>query len=450
MRSNAPISLQDKIDQHGDLWSMLYDAAGKRFTFPIQAEFSNWVDEQQAWRESAIFQNMSHHMTEGHIEGPDVVRLLSDLGINSFANFGPMQAKQYVACNYDGQFIGDAILFCEEENKVSIVGKPMLTNWIKFHIETGDYDAQVTQVDRPSPNLSDRVRYRFQVQGPNADKILEELNGGPLPEIGFFKMGRFNIGPFTTTALNHRMSGAPGYEFWGPSSEGDAVRELVLEAGTKYELSQIGGRIYPVTACVSGWIGSVLPAIYTGEKMRSYREWLPATGFEAMHSIGGSLASGNVADYYRTPYDLGYGFMIKFDHDFIGREALEAMQSSDKMKKVRLMWNAEDAVDIFASQFGDRERHKKLELPTGGYATSPSDLVQLQGQNVGVSFYPVYSEADRSCISLGAIRSDLAVEGQELNLIWGEPNGGSNKPAVERHSQKTVRVVVDPQPIKRD
>jgi vanillate/3-O-methylgallate O-demethylase len=166
MRSNAPISLQDKIDQHGDLWSMLYDAAGKRFTFPIQAEFSNWVDEQQAWRESAIFQNMSHHMTEGHIEGPDVVRLLSDLGINSFANFGPMQAKQYVACNYDGQFIGDAILFCEEENKVSIVGKPMLTNWIKFHIETGDYDAQVTQVDRPSPNLSDRVRYRFQVQGP--------------------------------------------------------------------------------------------------------------------------------------------------------------------------------------------------------------------------------------------------------------------------------------------
>ncbi len=443
-------SLQDKIDAHDDVWSMLYNADAKKFTFPVQAEFSNWIDEQQAWRSSAIFQNMSHHMTDVYFEGPDVVRLLSDFGINSFEDFGPMQAKQYVACNQNGHYIGDAILFCEEENRVSVVGKPMVANWLRFQIEQGDYEVQVEHIDRPSPNLSERRIFRFQVQGPNADKILEGLNGGPLPDISFFKMGRFNIGPYEVTALNHRMSGAPGYEFWGPSKDGDAVKALILEAGKKHDLAQIGGRIYPVTACVSGWIGSVLPAIYTGDDMRAYREWLPEASFEAKHSIGGSLATGHVEDFYRTPYDLGYGFMVKFDHDFVGRDALEKLEPEQKLKKVRLVWNAEDVVSIYASAFGPGDRHKKIELPTGNYSTSPSDRVQLDGQDVGVSYYPVYSEADRSCISLASIRPELAKDGQELTLIWGEPDGGSGKPTVERHVQKIVRVTVDPKPVKRD
>ncbi|MEM6311155.1 MAG: hypothetical protein AAF754_14010 [Pseudomonadota bacterium] len=73
----------------------------------------------------------------------------------------------------------------------------------------------------------------------------------------------------------------------------------------------------------------------------------------------------------------------------------------------------------------------------------------LKGEDVGVSFYPAYSEAERACISLASIRSDLAVDGQELTLIWGEPDGRSCKPTVERHIQKEVRVIVDAKPIKR-
>lgn len=449
MTSLTKQSLQDKIEAHGDLWSMLYDGDVHRFQFPVKPEFSNWIDEQKAWRTTVIFQNMSHHMTDVFLEGPDVVRLLSDLGINSFAGFGPMQAKQYVVCNYDGQIIGDSVLFCEEENKVSIVGKPMAANWVRYHADTGDYDVKVTKIDRPSPNLTDRARFRFQIQGPNADKLFDELNGGPLPDIPFFKMGRFNIGPHEVVALNHRMSGFPGFEFWGPSEVGEDVRDLILQAGEKFGLNQIGGRTYPVTAAVSGWVGAVLPAVYTGENMRAYRAWLPANGAEARQAIGGSLATGRVEDYYRTPYDLGYGFMVKFDHDFIGRAALQALATENKLKKVRLVWNQQDVVDIYASGFAAGDRYKQIELPVGNYTVAPSDRVLLNGEDIGVSFYPVYSEADRSCISLASIRPNLAVDGQELILIWGEPNGGSAKPTVERHIQKEVRVVVDAKPIKR-
>ena len=59
--------------------------------------------------------------------------------------------------------------------------------------------------------------------------------------------------------------------------------------------------------------------------MKKYREWLPAGGYEATGSIGGSFVSDNIEDYYLTPYELGYGPFVKFDHDFIGREALEKM-----------------------------------------------------------------------------------------------------------------------------
>ncbi len=169
-------------------------------------------------------------------------------------------------------------------------------NWLLFHAETGGYDVEVVRVDKPSPNLSDRHLFRYQVQGPNAEKILEKVNGGPLPDIDFFKMGKFNVGEYEVTALNHRMSGAPGYEFWGLSTDGPAVRDLLLETGEEFDMARIGGTIYPVTVVESGWLGGALPAIYTGEAMKPYYEWLPATAPEAMASLDGSHNPETIED----------------------------------------------------------------------------------------------------------------------------------------------------------
>jgi len=85
----------------------------------------------------------------------------------------------------------------------------------------------------------------------------------------------------------------------------------------------VGGRCYSSNTLESGWIPSPLPAVYTGEKMKPYREWLTVNHYEAKASLGGSFVSGNIEDYYLTPWDLGYGPFVKFDHDFIGRAALE-------------------------------------------------------------------------------------------------------------------------------
>src|SRR5207248_10406039 len=136
------------------------------------------------------------------------------------------------------------------------------------------------------------------------------------------------------------MAGARGLTIWGPYAEGDEIREAILAAGKDFGMRQVGNRAYAANTLESGWIPSPLPAVYTGEKMKPYRKWLPAAGYEGSGSLGGSFASKNIEDYYMTPYALGYGPFVKFDHDFIGREALEKMANQTHRKKVTLARNA--------------------------------------------------------------------------------------------------------------
>ena len=114
------------------------------YVYPkVPSEFSNWRDEQHAWRETCCLFDQSHHMTDLYIKGPDALKLLSDLGVNSFATFAVDKAKQFVAVNPDGYVIGDAILFYLDEELFNLVGRPSAHNWVQYHGETGDYDVDV-------------------------------------------------------------------------------------------------------------------------------------------------------------------------------------------------------------------------------------------------------------------------------------------------------------------
>jgi vanillate/3-O-methylgallate O-demethylase len=443
-------SLESRIAAAGSAYRMLYYSGVLPFTFPLPPEFTNWRDEQDAWRKTAVLQDMSFHMFNMLVEGPDTYRLLSDYGVNSFATFGLMQAKQYVVCNSDGFYIGDAILTCEEANKVCLVGKSLVLNWLRFNLERGKYNAKVTHFGGPSPNLSDQRLFRYQVQGPNAQKIFEEVHGGPLPDIGFFKMGKLRAAGREVTALNHRMSGAPGFEIWGLSEYGREIKDAILAAGTKHGLRQIGARVFRVTAAESGWVATALPAIYTGEATRAFREWLSADTFEGNASIGGSFPRGDLEELYMRPSDIGYGFMVKFDHDFCGRAALEQVKGKPRRKKVRLVWNADDVLAVQASMYGDRLGNKYMDMPVADYASFLSDEVTLDGKRVGLSFHPVYSVAARAWISLGVIDEQAADSGREVSITWGEPNGGSGRPTVEVHVQRPIRATIETNAVRRD
>jgi vanillate/3-O-methylgallate O-demethylase len=439
--------LEELIQATGDPVELVRNSQIGPYVYPaVQAEFSNWRDEQIAWRETAALFDQSHHMTDLYIEGPDALKLLSDTGVNTFANFAPMKAKQFVAVNYDGYVIGDAILFYLDENRFNLVGRPSAHNWVQFHGETGDYDVTFDRDERTAVNPAGRRKcYRFQVQGPTALDVIAAAIAGPVPEVKFFNMTDLTIGGRTVRALHHGMSGAPGLELFGPWEEAEDVRGAIVEAGKDHGLRQVGSRVYATNTLESGWIPCPMPAVFTGEKMKAYREWLPANGYEATGSLGGSLYSDSIEDYYTTPHDLGYWAFVKFDHDFIGREALEKIEDEPRRRKVTIAWNGEDVAKAQQTMYEKGDPTKYIDLPLSNYSTWPHDKLLLDGELVGVSTFSGYSYNERSMLSLGYVAVDVEI-GTEVTLVWGEENGGSRKPVVERHRQTEIRAVISPVP----
>jgi vanillate/3-O-methylgallate O-demethylase len=443
-------SLEDLLKAAGNPVTMLRNSQIGAYVYPVvSSEFSNWRDEQRAWRETAVLFDQSHHMANVYVEGPDALKMLSHLGTNSFAKFPVNRAKQFAPCSYDGYVIGDGILFHLEESRLVFVGRAPTASWIQFHAETGGYNVKILKDDRSPSNPKGkavvRTCYRYQIQGPNAPQIFEKLNGGPIPEIKFFNMDVINIAGRKVRALRHGMAGAPGLEVWGPYEEQEEIRAAIVAAGKDFGLKEVGARAYASNTLESGWIPSPLPAVYTGEKMKAYRQWLPATSYEGTGSLAGSFVSNNIEDYYMTPYELGYGPFVKFDHDFIGREALEKMAAQPQRKKVTFAWNSDDVVKVYQSLFKQGEVYKFIDLPISNYASASYDQVSAGGKTVGLSMFSGYSYNERSMLSLGVVDPDVEI-GHDVTILWGEEGGGTKKPTVERHKQLEIRARVSPVP----
>jgi syringate O-demethylase len=386
-------------------------------------------------------------MADLAVEGPDALELLSRLGVNSFEGFATDRAKHFVPCTPDGYVIGDVILFALGESAYNLVGRAPALNWIMYHAETGDYDVRV-ELDQRTAMRSDGLRksYRFQVQGPNAMQVIEKVLGRVPPELPFFHMTTVTIAGRSVRALRHGMAGQPGWELFGPWDDREPVREAIVTAGEEFGLRQVGGRAYSSNTLESGWIPSPLPAVYSSDSLKPYREWLPANGYEGSASIGGSFFSPRIEDYYFTPWDLGYGNYVKFDHDFIGREALERIAKGQHRQKVTLALDDEDVTGALGSMFQKSGRAKFIDWPLAVYSMHPFDCVTVDGETVGVSTFVGYSANESKMLTLAVVDAEYAEPGTEVTFVWGEEDGGTAKPTVEAHVQTEIGAVVSPVP----
>ncbi len=436
-------SLEQKLQSHGgDAVDMLRNADVGGYAFPFPGEYTNWRDEQVAWQESVVLFDQSFHMTDVYFQGPDVHRLVSDIGVNSLKNFGVNKAKQIVACNPDGHVIGDAILFGLGDERISIVGRPSVGNWAEFQARNGDYDLEIKRDERTVSNDGSRMIYRYQIQGPNALEFIKSVHEGEFPNIKFFNLGYLQIAGRRVRALNHNMSRMGGLELHGPVEERDAIMEALVKAGDAFGLKLGGSRAYATVSPESGWIPSPMPAVYAGEAMKPYREWLSADGFEANASLGGSYYADRIEDYYQTPWDLGYGRHVNFDHEFIGRDALMELANKPHRKKVWLRWNNEDVLRVMASQLEPGTPYKYMETPNAYYSILPFDRVMSGDRMIGLSTYTVYTVNVGSWFSLAMVDEADAVDGAEVSVVWGEEDGGSAKPIVERHRQTEIKATL--------
>ncbi|MCJ9427778.1 syringate O-demethylase [Kordiimonas marina] len=443
-------NLEEKLQAAGNIPDLLRNIPAGPNAYPgVPAEYSNWRDEQASWYNACILFDQSYHMVDLAVEGPDAFKLLNDLAFNTFKNFVPGKAKQFAPCTPSGHIIGDVILFYLAENKFNLVGRAPSINWVEYHAATGGYNVQCERDERTAVRTDKGTRksYRFQVQGPNAMAAMEKILGHTPPDLKFFTMTDFTIAGRQVKALRHGMAGQPGFELFGPWEDYQRIRDALLEGGREFGMLPCGGRTYSSNTLESGWIPSPLPGIYTGDDLKAYREWLPADGYEGNSTIGGSFYSDNIEDYYLTPWDLGYGNFVKFDHDFIGRDALEKIANQPHRQKVTLALNTNDVMEVIYSQFqkGD-QRGKFIEFPSAVYAMHPYDRVTVGGKTAGLSTWIGYSSNERTMMTLAMMDAEHANMGDEVVLVWGEENGGSGKLTVEKHVQMEIRATVSPVP----
>ena len=133
---------------------------------------------------------------------------------------------------------------------------------------------------------------------------------------------------------------------------------------------------------------------------------------------------------------------MKFDHDFIGREALERMAGEPHRQKVTLALDNEDALRVISSALQKGDRAKFMEFPSAVYSMHPYDSVLVDGKIVGLSTWIGYSSNEGKMLTLAMLDAEHAVPGTQVTLLWGEPDGGTRKPTVEPHVQTEIRATV--------
>jgi glycine cleavage system aminomethyltransferase T len=449
-------TLQQKLDGQANVVDFLRNQQVGPNAYPgVPAEYSNWRNEQAAWAKSAVLFNQSYHMVELYVRGPEAEALLAYTAINSFKGFAVNKAKQYVPVTPEGYVIGDVILFYLAEEEFSLVGRAPAIEWVEFHAQYPKADGSkwnvtVERCERTAKRTDGvRKNYRFQLQGPNAMKILSIAMGTDAPDLKFFNMAHVDIAGKDVIALRHGMAGQPGYELFGPWADYAAVHAALVEAGKNDGLTLVGGRAYSSNTLESGWLPSPLPAFFTGDSqmMKDFRAWSGADSYAGTCSIGGSYIPDSIEGYYLTPWDIGYGHIVKFDHDFVGREALEKMATQTHKQKVTLALDNEDMLRVLSSLYADGERAKYFEFPSAVYAMHPFDEVRnADGKVIGVSTWVGYSSNEGKMLTLAMIDPAEVEMGKEVSLVWGEPNGGTAKPTVERHVQTQIKAVISPVP----
>jgi vanillate/3-O-methylgallate O-demethylase len=399
----------------------------------IEPEYADWKTEQAAWHETVSLSDVSHHMFDLYIDGPDATRLLSAVSANNYENFAVGQAKQFVPVTANGDIVTDGILLREAENKYVLTGIPASQHWVQYHGEEGGYD--VAFDEDPSSafrgGAGPRI-FRYQVQGPHAKALVEKVFGGPLPPARFFHSIRVSLDGRPLRALRHNMSGQDGYEFIGDWADAKAVKETFLTAGQEYGIVHVGQWAYASASVESGWIPSPVPGIYTDPELAEYRKWLPLFGIEGKRPLSGSFYSADIEDYYVSPWELGYGRSISFNHEFIGRDALLAAKETAPRTKVTLVLEPDDVA--------------KYDLARGGfYLTYARHRVEAGGELVGLTHQAATIDTVGTILSLTLIDKKYAEPGTEVTVTWGEHPGAGTDPDADLGFPR-IRATVQPAP----
>jgi len=379
-------------------------------------EFTNWWNECMSWHETAYIHAELNPAATYKFKGPDALKFLKSICVNSFDNYPIGKGKHGIMCNEDGLDMQDGICLRTGEDE-------FLTFWMWPYIE---YALLKSNMNVEGENLTGKV-FMYQIAGPKSLEIIEEAAKEDLHDIKFIHFRDSVIAGKKVMILRAGMTGNLAYEVHGDFEDCIPVYNALLEAGEKFGIRKLGRHGYRNTHTEGGFPQLTIHHLSGPDpEFGKYAGACSGCNNDGSLKLTGSCGD-DISVFWRTPYDLGWGGMVKFDHDYIGRAALEKIAKNPPRTMVTLEWNDEDILDIYSSYFKQEEPYQLFEFPEdwsyqAGSLDMHADQVLFGGKRVGVSSGRIFSPYWRKMLSLCTIDIELSKEGTDVVILYGDPD----------------------------
>ena len=383
--------------------------------------YTNWREETLSWKESCYISTFLSNFGTVRVSGPDFLKLLSKISINGFEKFPVGSAKHMVWTTEKGNVLEHGLIMRTGEDEATSYIIPF---YMMYQAEKLGLNVTL------EPCEPEQRAWTFQLAGPKSLQIVEETIEEDIHDLRFMHFVNKKSEGYDVRVIRMGMGGSLSYEIQGNSDEaGLAVYAKIMQVGEKYGIKRLGVNQYMSNHTENGFPQNGLHFPPAALDDPGYIEYMKA--IEYYMDDAGAVANGSwsddIHDYYRNPIELGWGFMIDWNHDFIGKEALEQIRDNGPREMVTLEWNHEDMIKVFASFFEKGEApYEEMPFPQDFGRMGAGENIYLQnkvlkdGKVVGVSMWRTYTLYYRETISLCCIDAELAKEGTEVTLVWGD------------------------------
>ncbi|MFN6118840.1 MAG: FAD-dependent oxidoreductase [Actinomycetes bacterium] len=383
--------IYDRLTAHNAVWGagmglehpLWFQEAGKEpvedVTFYRSNAFPVVAEESRAVRERVGFSEASN-FAKYQVTGPGSAEWLQGLFTNALPKIGRtnLTAMLNPQGRIEGEFSVSRIGVDEFFLVGSLAAEVPHPRWFLSHLPEG------SGIRFENLGLS---MVGLTVAGPHSRDLLQQITDTSLAtkDFPFMAFRRVNLGMAPVWLSRMTYTGDLGYEIWVAPEYQRYLFDLIWDTGRQYDMRLFGFRAL-ITMRLEKSFGTW------------YREYRPIY----------------------TPLEAGMDRVLKFDHDFIGRAAVEAEIAAGGPKRKLVMFEVDVDPEAPADVIGD-------------------EPVWHDGEVVGWITSGGYAHYSGVSLALGYVPTELATaeSGFEIEII------GRRRPATLRHEP-----VLDPQGLR--
>ena len=423
-----------------DPWHPIPDPPAASYAYAMSRsispyEYTNWRDETTSWKTTCYLHAGLNPTDTYIIRGERVLEFLARVCATNMQNFEVGRIKHGLCLDDQGRVLADGVMLRTAEDEVTTYWMVPVLN---FYVD-GDFGKEYGVTGEI---VTDKV-FLYQIGGPISLDVVEAACGEDFHDMKHLRFRDAKICGHTVQICRVGMAGTLAYEVHGDLADAHEIYAKLWEVGQPMGMRRLGSHCYPMNHAENGFPQlkvhfleprAQYPGLMDYLKATPGMEFQQYTSNENIFELVGSAAE-DINNYFHNPYELGWGRMIHFDHEFVGCEAAKRLsEAEDTRQVVTYEWDADDVADVFASQFrGDAEEpYMPIEAPSDvdywtGLDVHHDLVLDAEGNVIGTSFGRQNACYFRHMISIGCIDKAHAAEETEVYVLWGNPGQRQKK-----------------------